>query len=622
MKHPKFVARTLAAASCLSFGAAGLVAGLSPPASAGGTGHEGSTTSSSVSDNSSSSTEHSTSTEHSGTTESGGVGGNGSNGGNTGTCPSGSTAFKVDSASDWSKANLHFDVSEHGQLLAWTDGNTGPYDVVRVLVKGGRATAQFDYAVSASGAVGLTAPINASGGPAGISHYTVCFVGHESGGGGATTTMPGATTTVQGVTTTAGTPGTTNHGSNGGNTGTCPSGSTAFKVDGAINWTNANLSFVVSEHGQLLAWTDGNTGPLDVVRVLVKGGRATAQYDYAVSATGAVGLTAPINASGGPAGISHYTVCFVAHEGGGATTTMPAVTTTMPAVTTTQPGVTTTEGEHEEACASGSTEVKVTSAVNFTLSNLVFVVSGEAKLLAWTDNNAGAFDVVRVIVKGGATAAVYNYDTNVSGGVELMAAGGVTITGYTICYVAHEGETTTTGVGVTTTSGGSTTTAATTSTTMPETTTTGVGVTTTSGGVTTTTPTTTPSTTTATTAPSTTTTVPVTTTAASTSTSGVAGTVVSGGSTTTAAGTTSTSGVAGTAVSGGSTTTAKAGVGGTSASGGTTASSGVAGTSVSGGTLPSTGSSSLPMALVALGILLMGGALIMTSRTWPKAENS
>src|SRR5215470_9672906 len=86
---------------------------------------------------------------------------------------------------------------------------------------------------------------------------------------------------------------------NSGNSGVedCPAGTVGIKVDPPVSTTHENVTFTVTGNAESLAWSDGNTGPLDVVEVLVKGGNATRTFTYDASVAGDSGLVAPLNAS-------------------------------------------------------------------------------------------------------------------------------------------------------------------------------------------------------------------------------------------------------------------------------------------------------------------------------------
>jgi hypothetical protein len=154
---------------------------------------------------------------------------------------------------------------------------------------------------------------------------------------------------------------------NSGNSGPedCPAGTVGVKVDPPVSWTNGNLQFTVVGDAESLNWTDGNTGPYEVVQVLVKGGNATRTYDYAASVSGDTGLVAPVNSSGQPAQISHYTVCWATTTPDTTTpettvpeTTVPEVTvpeTTVPDTTT--PEVTVPETSTPDSSTPGTTTV-------------------------------------------------------------------------------------------------------------------------------------------------------------------------------------------------------------------------------------------------------------------------
>ena len=68
----------------------------------------------------------------------------------------------------------------------------------------------------------------------------------------------------------------------------------------------------VSEDGKLVSWSfdGGGIWCLDGISIIVKGGNAANVYTYPADVTSDSGLASPINASGGPAGLSNLTLCY------------------------------------------------------------------------------------------------------------------------------------------------------------------------------------------------------------------------------------------------------------------------------------------------------------------------
>ena len=107
---------------------------------------------------------------------------------------------------------------------------------------------------------------------------------------------------------------TTNPEEVGGNP-TCASlgygqGYGAFKIDpprsGDFTSPDGRLTVTLAVSGKSLGFTTN----IPVAAVIVKGGDAANVYRYGAGSTGDSGLYAPINASGGPAGLSHVDFCY------------------------------------------------------------------------------------------------------------------------------------------------------------------------------------------------------------------------------------------------------------------------------------------------------------------------
>jgi hypothetical protein len=124
--------------------------------------------------------------------------------------------------------------------------------------------------------------------------------------------------------------------------------------------------------GDLTATDDGTyidvtavVGGVDVVGVIVKGGPAYNQYDVAdLGDLPWLDLHSPVNASGGPAGISHWFACGVGESTTTTTTTTDNTTTTETTTTTpdsSSPVTTTTTGNGSE---SSSAAVTTTTSVD------------------------------------------------------------------------------------------------------------------------------------------------------------------------------------------------------------------------------------------------------------------
>jgi hypothetical protein len=69
---------------------------------------------------------------------------------------------------------------------------------------------------------------------------------------------------------------------------------------------------IVVTDGKLVAWSfdGGGVWCLDGISIIVKGGNAANVYTYPADVTSDSGLASPINASGGPAGLSNLTLCY------------------------------------------------------------------------------------------------------------------------------------------------------------------------------------------------------------------------------------------------------------------------------------------------------------------------
>jgi hypothetical protein len=155
----------------------------------------------------------------------------------------------------------------------------------------------------------------------------------------------------------------------------CPQGTYEIKIDPPVSWSYKNVSFTVVGDRASLNWNDGNTGPYDVVRVIVKGGVPSRVYDYGVDVAGDTGLVAPINASGHPAQISHYTVCKKEQWTPPTTTTTTSTTTTSTTSPTSSTGTPTTTatttpriGEDPTTTIQSSTTSTPTSSSGVTSS--------------------------------------------------------------------------------------------------------------------------------------------------------------------------------------------------------------------------------------------------------------
>jgi hypothetical protein len=84
----------------------------------------------------------------------------------------------------------------------------------------------------------------------------------------------------------------------------------AFKIDpprsGDFTSPDGKLTVTLAVSGKSLGFTTN----IPVAAVIVKGGDAANVYRYGSGSTGDSGLYAPINASGGPAGLSHVDFCY------------------------------------------------------------------------------------------------------------------------------------------------------------------------------------------------------------------------------------------------------------------------------------------------------------------------
>jgi len=103
----------------------------------------------------------------------------------------------------------------------------------------------------------------------------------------------------------------------GGNVTCAEVGSYAYS-SGRINYNDGvfdapfppGFTIIVTE-GKYVSWSFDSAGfCLDGISVIVKGGNAANVYTYPADVTSDSGLASPINASGGPAGLSNLTLCY------------------------------------------------------------------------------------------------------------------------------------------------------------------------------------------------------------------------------------------------------------------------------------------------------------------------
>jgi LPXTG-motif cell wall-anchored protein len=130
----------------------------------------------------------------------------------------------------------------------------------------------------------------------------------------------------------------------------CPEGLTELKVEPVEDGTfDDGVLFVTVDvtdtaDGQVFSWTS-NIG-VDVV--IVKGGNASNVYTYDPESTGDTGLHAPVNPSGGFAGLSHISFCYDVEQETTTTTAEETTSTTAEETTSTtavSPSTTTPAGE-------------------------------------------------------------------------------------------------------------------------------------------------------------------------------------------------------------------------------------------------------------------------------------
>ena len=120
--------------------------------------------------------------------------------------------------------------------------------------------------------------------------------------------------------------------------------------------TQAGVTITVNEEAKTLDWTS----TVDIAAVFVKGGSDGNLYLYPGGETSDTGLHAPINASGGFAGLSHVTFCVP--DTATTTTTVEDTTTTTVEDTTTTTEEDTTTTTAEETTTTTAEETTTTTA--------------------------------------------------------------------------------------------------------------------------------------------------------------------------------------------------------------------------------------------------------------------
>jgi LPXTG-motif cell wall-anchored protein len=145
----------------------------------------------------------------------------------------------------------------------------------------------------------------------------------------------------------------------------CPEGLNELKVepveDGTFADDNGPLTVMIdvrdTADGQVFDWTS-NIG-VDVV--IVKGGNASNVYTYDPESTGDTGLHAPVNPSGGFAGLSHISFCYDVEQE--TTTTSTTTSTTVQETTsTTAEETSTTAGAVSPTTTTPGGELPVTGS--------------------------------------------------------------------------------------------------------------------------------------------------------------------------------------------------------------------------------------------------------------------